>query len=164
MPRRRSGKKIDFTHWTGTSIARLAQSAGSVAGTMFVAGHEPETILRMRGNLLSYMDATPVPGVLLDVAAGLVLVPEGTGSTILWSPITDADAPWIWYDRFSLGYEEPVSDVVDIPGLTSYRSIIDNKAMRIVRNQEVQLVIEQATLATAGDINTVVNVRSLAGT
>ena len=163
MARRRSGKKIDFTHWTGGNIARLAFGAGTIAGEMFSALHEPETLLRLRGNLLGYMDAEQAPGALVDVAVGLILVPEGTGTTVLWSPITDSDAPWIWYDRFAIGYEEAVTDVIGSPGLSVYRSVIDNKAMRIVRNQEVQVVWEQATLGSAAAINTVVSVRALVG-
>ncbi len=164
MARWRSGKKIDFVHWTGATGTSFAQSAGSVAVLLASALHEPETILRMRGSLLSFVDGVQAPGGSVVVSVGIILVPEGTSSTVLWSPITDRDAPWIWIDQFSLGYEEMVTDVIDVPGLTSYRSVIDNKAMRIIRNQEIQLVVEQATLGTALSINTVVQLRVLSGT
>ncbi len=89
------------------------------------------------------------------------MVPEGTGSTVLWSPLTDADAPWFYYSTFFLGYEEYVVDVIDSPVLTAYREIIDSKAMRRVRNQEVQLVVENTTIAGAVSVNIVAAGRML---
>ena len=41
--------------------------------------------------------------------------------------------------------EEPVTDVVDIPVMTAVRRVIDSKAMRKVRNRELQLVIENTS-------------------
>ncbi len=164
MPRRRSGKKIDFVHWTGFNDTFNALAAGSVAKTLGLAAHEPETLLRIRGSLLAYVDGTQAPGGQVKVGVGIILVPEGTATTVLWSPITDSDAPWIWYDSFHLGYEEYVTDVIDAPGAAGYRSVIDNKAMRITRNQEIQLVVEQATTATAMAINGGVMGRFLSGT
>ncbi len=164
MARRRSGKKIDFVHWTGLQEQFGPQAAGSSAVNAVAAQHDPETWLRFRGNLLCYMDGASAPGRLAQIAVGLILVPEGTGTTVLWSPATDADAPWMWYDIFAIGYEEMVIDVIDVPGATSYRSVIDSKSMRIVRNQEVQLVIENVTLAAAASVNAVISGRFLSGT
>ena len=62
-----------------------------------------------------------------------------------------------------LGYEEYVVDVIDAPGLTVYRSPIDSKAMRIVRNQEVQLVVHNTTLIGAASVNVSVHGRFLTG-
>jgi len=70
----------------------------------------------------------------------------------------------LWYDQFVLGYEEMVIDVIDVPGITSYRATIDSKAMRIIRNQEVQMVTENVTLGTAATVNLVVTGRMLSGT
>jgi len=98
------------------------------------------------------------------VTAGLILVPEGTGTTVLWSPFTDGDAPWIWYDSSLLAYEEMVTDVVDIPLMTASRRVIDNKAMRIIRNQEVQFVVENTTIGSAASCNARVAGRVLSGT
>ncbi len=164
MARRRSGKKIDFVHWTGFATSSLALAAGTAAATALPAQHEPETLLRIRGSQLTYVDGTQAPGGFVRVGVGMILVPEGTGTTVLWSPVTDADAPWIWVDHFSLGYEEYVNDTIDAVGAPVYRSVIDNKAMRIIRNQEVQCVIEQVTVATAMAINNVVSGRILSGT
>jgi len=164
MARRRSGKKIDFVHWTGIQESALALAAGTVGMTALAAQHDPETWLRFRGNLLSFVDGNQTPNRLAQVAVGLILVPEGTGTTVLWSPASDPDAPWMFYDIFVLGYEESVVDVIDQPGLVTYRSTIDSKSMRIIRNQEVQFVVENVTIGTAVTINTVLTGRVLSGT
>jgi len=95
---------------------------------------------------------------------GVILVPEGTGTTVLWSPSTDADAPWIWVTEFVLAHEELVVDVIDVPGMSSYRERIDNKAMRIIRNQEIQFVIENSTVTSALSVNAGLAGRFLSGT
>ncbi len=164
MARRRSGKKIDFVHWTGAAASSLGQSAGSAAVNLSAALHEPETLLRMRGNVLAYLDGTQAPGALIDVGIGIINVPEGTGTTNLWAPIDDPDAPWIWYERFQLGYEEMVTDVVDVAGLSIYRREIDNTAMRIMRNEELQVVFQNVTTGSAASMNASVCLRVLSGT
>ena len=160
----RHAKKIDYTHWTGNRATFGGFSAGVVAATMFPAIHEPEILLRLRGELVAYLDAVQAPGSLVDVAVGLILVPEGTGATVLWSPIADSDAPWVWYARMSIGYEEMVTDVVQAAALSGMREKIDNKAMRIIRNQELQLVAENVTIFTVAAVNISVNVRGFNGT
>jgi len=164
MPRRRGGKKISFVHWTIFSKSFLAFGAGTVAATALAAQHEPETLLRIRGNLFAGADGNPVTGAFALIAVGLVLVPEGTGTTVLWSPFADGDAPWIWTESFAVGYEEMVTDVIDTPGLSSVRKAIDSKSMRIIRNQEVQLVAENVTLGGALTMNVNVSGRVLSGT
>ncbi len=164
MARRRGGKKIDFTHWTPASGEFLAFSAGAVGRLMLAAQHEPETILRTRGNLLAYIDGTQTPGALTLVAVGMVLVPEGTGTTVLWSPLVDGDAPFFWYETFYIGYEEGVTDVIDVPALSSFSAVVDSKAMRINRQHEVQMVAEQITVGSALSINIVLTTRILSGT
>ncbi len=164
MPRRRGGKKIDFTRWDGGSVAKLAFAAGTIGSTFISSAANSETWLRFRGNLMAWVDGNPAPGVLTDVGVGMIVMPEGTGTTITSSPISDSNAPWIYYSRFTLGYDEPVTDVVSVQGLSSYREIIDLKAMRILRpDREVQFVVESVTLATAVSINVVMGGRVLLG-
>ena len=134
MARRRGTKKIDYTHWSRLSFATLGLAAGTVGITSIPAVHEPETLLRMRGGLTAYVDGVQTSGDSATIAVGLILVPEGTGTTVLWSPISDADAPWIWVDNFLLGVELSLSTTQLVDNLLSYRSVMDSKAMRIVRN------------------------------
>ena len=164
MARNREGKKIHYTHWTSLDVSALALTAGSVASTGLVAVHEPETLLRVRGNLLAYVDGVSVPGGLTRVVCGLIPVSEGTGTTVLWSPLTDGDAPWMWIETFCLGSEESVVDAVGVQGVGIYRSVVDSKAMRIMRNQELQFVIEQTTLGSVLAINAILTSRVLSGT
>ncbi len=148
-------------HWTPFQGNAQALSAGSIGVNVAAAQHDRETIIRTRGNVLSYVDGTAAPGQLALISIGLILVPEGTSTTVLWSPFTDGDAPWFWYEAFAIGHEEAVTDVVEYAGLGLVRSFIDSKAMRRVKNEEIQLVVENTTLATALTSNTVVAGRFL---
>jgi len=165
MARRRSGfeKKIDTVHWTYGSWSFGALAAGTAAATVLAAQHLPETLLRTRGGVSLTMDGALVPGSGASVAMGLILVPEGTGTTVLWSPITDGDAPWFWWDTFELLYEEAVTDVIASQNTLSARLVIDSKAMRKARNTEVQFVAENATIQTAASVNIFGAARFLAG-
>ncbi len=147
MPRQRGvfvprAKPVN-RHWTGVRVQFLALNTGTVAVTLISAVHGRETLMRIRGSLVGHVDGLSAPPLGALIALGLILVPEGTGTTVLWSPLSDEDAPWLWYSSFFLGYEEVVADVIDIPGITSYREVVDSKAMRVVRpDVEVQLVAE----------------------
>ncbi len=166
MARQRSDrqKKIQNVHWTYGSFSTLVVVAGTpVAVEVFSAQHLTETLMRTRGEFLTWLDGAPTPGDAVAFGMGLIVVPEGTGTTVLWSPLTDGDAPWLWVDYSSLAYDEPVTDVIDIPLATAVRRIIDSKAMRIIRNSEVQFVIEQSTIGSAQAINCIGQVRSLFG-
>ena len=162
---RRGGfqKKIETVHWTYGSWAMFTLAAGTVAANVLAAQHLPETLMRIRGENTAFLDAVQAPATAVSVAVGLILVPEGTGSTVLWSPITDGDAPWIWWDAYHLAYEEMVTDVIDVQAMSGARRVIDSKAMRRVRNQEVQFVAENATVATASAVNIFGSARFLSG-
>ncbi len=164
MPRRRSGKKIDFLHWTVSGGSILAQASGTAAINLFAAQHLPETVMRTRGEVLAYLDGTQASGELVRLTMGIILVPEGTGTTVLWSPTTDGEAPWLWWDVFHLGYEEYVTDVVQAMQASSARRVVDSKAMRRNINMEQQFVVENSTQSGAAPVNVSITVRSLAGT
>ena len=163
MARPRGQKKIDFTHWIGVQQVSLALSSGAVAFNVAAAQHISETWMRFRGNLLVYADATQAPGGLVTIGVGLLVVPEGSGSVATSAPVTNSDASWVYYDIFGIGYEEMVTDVIDVPGISSYRAVIDSKAMRVLRNTEVQLVIENVTNGAAMSVNTLLTGRVLSG-
>ncbi len=164
MPRRSRGKKIDQLRWLGFAATAGALAAGSIGVLVLAADTFADTIMRTRGQLLAFVDGTPAPGAFVQVAVGAIIVPEGTGTTVLWSPIADENADWFWYTRFALGYEEPVVNVVDVPGAAGYRETIDSKAMRVSKpDTEVQIVFEQSTLASSMAINLSVLGRFLLG-
>ncbi len=163
--RSRFGKKIDSVHWTGFFEEFKDLTAGTAAKTAIPAQHLPETLLRMRGEWAATLDAGLASGVGIFVCAGMIQVPEGTGTTVLWSPLTDADAPWIWWDTFQLVYIEYVADVVASTQLANRARVIDSKAMRKLRNAELQLVVENATVTgfSAGTVQVAASGRALAG-
>ncbi len=163
MPRRRSGKKIDFVHWATANAFFEALSAPQAA-TLFAAQHLSETLMRIRGEWVSNFDGLLTGAANSRVTCGIILVPEGTGSTVLWSPETDGDAPWIWWDQINLAYEEYITDVVWSDVTASGRRVIDSKAMRIVRNQEIQCVVEKTNLVASFTANVMLGVRVLSGT
>ncbi len=156
-------KKIDTVHWTYGGATFLAATAGTVAALVYPAQHLPETLLRTRGELLVTTDGTQAPAKSALIGVGLILVPEGTGTTVLWSPVTDGDAPWFWIEYVTIGHEELVTDVLAIQALLAARIVIDSKAMRKVRNREVQCVVENVTEEGAINANVFLNVRVLAG-
>jgi len=163
--RGRHAKKIDSVHWTGGAGQFIGKAAGALAGNLFPAQHLPETLLRIRGEWAASLVGGLGSSVGAQLTAGIIQVPEGTATTVLWSPFTDADAPWIWWDSFSLIYVEFVSDVVASIETACARRVIDSKAMRKLRNTELQLVMENTTIPglTATNISANLNVRVLSG-
>ena len=165
---RRSGfaKKIEVVHWTLIQESIVGIAAAGVSGrAASAAQHLPETILRIRGEWACSYGTNLADGIGSSITAGLILVPEGTGTTVLWSPNTDGDAPWIWWDVLNLIYREFVTDVNWSSNCSDGRRVIDSKAMRKVRNQELQLVVENqtATGLTGGSVDMVMTARVLAG-
>jgi len=155
---------IDNVRWTSFVGTVLALGAGTASVNIFTAQNTRETVLRTRGNLIAWIDGLESPSVGVIVSVGAVLVPEGSGTTARWTPFDDIDAPWFFYEEFVLGYEEYVTDVIDCPGITSFRKEIDVKAMRkIPSDTEIQLVVENTTIAGAGAVNVSVNGRMLLG-
>jgi len=168
MARRRTGfaKKIEVVHWTYGSFTVEALATGTAAAVnVFSAQHLPETWMRTRGDWAAAFSAAIAGNTAVGLAAGLILVPEGTGNTVLWSPISDGDAPWVWWDAMELIYQEYVVDVVSSQLTSSASKTIDSKAMRKVRNTEVQFVVEQNTLGglNGAAIDVFGQVRALTG-
>ncbi len=167
MAHRRSNrgfdKVIDDVRWAGANHLFAALAAGSSAQTMVTDG-DRETVMRIRGELVAYIDGVQAPGTLIQVGIGALVVQAGSSTTVIQELLGDADAPWLFYERFTLGYEEYVTDVIDCPGITSFRKSIDSKAMRILREgREVQLVVANLTLLTAAAMNLSFNFRMLLG-
>jgi len=163
VARSRHGKKIDVVHWTVGAIAVQGLSAGSIGVMVLPAQHLPETLLRTRGELAVALSSQVADGVGVNAIMGLILVPEGTGTTVLWSPFTDGDAPWLWWAAVPLLHTEYVVDVLGTPMTSAARVMIDSKAMRKVRNTELQFVCENLTSFSAGDVDVFGSVRVLAG-
>ncbi len=167
MPRGRSRATRLSKRWLGFSsgTAFLAQGAGSVGTVVASPTSVLDTIMRTRGSVVSFVDGVDEPGALSEIAIGMIILQEGSiavgGFPI---PITDDNADWFWYTRFTLGYEEPVLNVISVQTVSGYREVIDSKAMRKgALDTEIGLCFEQVSLGTDVGSNTVVNGRWLLG-
>jgi len=163
---RRGGKKIDNLVWSAVQGAMSAVSAGQQALNAIgvSAINRPVTIMRTRGSVDVWIDGAQVPGKGLLVSWGLIVVPEGSGTSVIYQPVSDDNADWFGYGTTALGYEEMVTDVIDIPGLTHHRFEVDIKAMRrLGPDEEVQFVLENTTQQSAAAINCVFGFRFLLG-
>ena len=164
MARTFPARRRQKTRWAmGTGgVDFLALAAGTIGETVFTAGTLEETILRIRGNLLAYVDAVQNPGALALIGVGMIMMPEGTGTTVTSSPISDGNAPWIWHETFHIGWEEGVADVEAVQTIGMFRAVIDNKSMRIARpDRELQVVAENVTVGNAVAVNILLSPRFL---
>ncbi len=161
--RSRNAAPIKNLRWGG-STHQFNIAAGTAAQT-FITDGSTETLMRIRGNLVAWIDGLEIPAVGIAIGIGLLVVQAGSSTTVIQSPLTDPEALWLWYESFVVGYEEYVTDVIDAPGLSVFRREIDSKAMRILRpGREVQLVMENVTTAGAGTVNLQMVHRTLLGT
>ncbi len=157
-------KKIDHTAWELSTGFTGGLAAGSVGIQFSSVGTTPATVMRMRGEVFANVDGTGAPATLVQVNYGIILVPEGTGTTVLYDPFADGNAPWLLYGQAYIGYEEIVVDVVDVPQLTMFRHVVDNKAMRIIRpDVEMQMVVTNTSINGAEGINFGYGIRWLQG-
>ena len=150
--------------WLGFTGNVLALAAGTQGVMLASATDTTDTIMRTRGNLVAFLDGVAAPGQLVQVAVGLWIVPEGTGSTVLGSPIADDNADWFYHSVFALGYEEGVVNVIDYSGIPVFREVVDDKAMRIGRpDSEIQMVVENVSIGSASAVNVQMYGRFLLG-
>ncbi len=162
--RRSNTPRIQNLRWDGANHVFSGIGATTSAQVMVTAGSDTETLMRIRGELVCWRDGVSGPGVAVTVGIGAIVMPEGQSTTVVSSPLSDETAPWLFYERFTVGYEEMVVDVIDVPGLSVFRKTIDVKSMRILRpDREVQLVLEQATIDGAMNINLSFDFRALLG-
>jgi len=144
---RRFAKKIDELNWHGV-VGVGAFAAGTFAVNLISASLGSFTIMRSRGEFTGSIDGTETPNAKAQITMGVWIVPEGTGTTVLASPVSDPNADWFIYETVVLGYEEMVTDVIGVQALMGFRNVIDSKAMRKMRSDtEVQVVFENNTLA-----------------
>jgi len=163
---RRSGKKIDNLVWTSAQAKISALAAGSSAVNVIgvSAINRPVTIMRTRGHVDVFIDGAQAPGGSMTATWGLIVVPEGSGSTVQYNPVADDNADWFGYGQASLAYEEMVTDVIAVQEMLAIRFPVDIKAMRrLGPAEEVQFVMENTTQTSAVAINALGAFRFLLG-
>ncbi len=158
-------KKIDNVFWGLASGVQGALAAGGQVAFNFTGvGTQASTLLRMRGEVLVYLDGLAAPGLGCRVVMGAIKVPEGSATTVQYDPASDSNAPWFWYDVAHLGYEEYAADAIDSPVITAARVHVDNKAMRRIRpDEETQIVFSNVTTVGGMPINIAYGIRLLQG-
>jgi len=164
---RNAGKKIDFTQWTlGSATAfSIDGTPGTGAVNVLSAGTSPATIMRIRGSFDIWLDvATAIAvGDLIRWAAGMIVMPEGQGTTVVSSPIADGNASWLWYATGILT-SELASTWDPAEGGMYHREVVDSKAMRVIRpDREVQFVVEGVDISGTSVLNCHLNARFLLG-
>ena len=159
-------KKIDNVFWDVTSGGFTGVAAGTTAALQVItAGSQAATLLRMRGSFRAWLDGVQAPGgAIVLVQAGIIKVPEGSGTTVRYQPASDGGAPWVWFASAILSYEEMVIDVVAISGLEMYNEVVDAKAMRRIRpDEEMQFALSNTAISGAAAINAGYALRILQG-
>ena len=161
---RRAGRKIDRVRWEGDQLITVLGQAATSNGIELLQLGEPlaaATVMRTRGQIAVWFDATPAAGDAVHVAIGMHVVPKGTDTSITSSPIGEAEAAWFVYATAVLAFEGTGAT----EGMSWYRFEIDSKAMRKMGpGEEIQLVVQSATLGTAQAVNWAGQVRFLLGT
>ena len=165
MARRDRGHSRLNVRWTLGGGSVLALAADSTAGIVVITeGVVNTTLMRTRGNLIAWLDGVQAPGQIISVGCGLIVNPGGQGTTVVSSPLTDGEAPWLWYETFVLAYEETVTDVIAVDGISSLRKEVDSKAMRVIRpDREVQFVVETINILGSPPVNVRLSSRFLIG-
>ena len=157
-------KKMDNLFWGVATGFFAGQSAGPAALNFITTPTLPATLLRLRGEVICYLDGAGASSELIRVHMGIILVPEGSGTTVVYDPHLDPNAPWLYHQIVHLGYEERVTDVVDSPVTSAARYVIDNKAMRRIRpDVEAQFCMTNETVGGAEAVNVVYGIRVLQG-
>ena len=135
-------------------------AAGASSQFAFIAGgNVSQTLMRIRGTWRAWMDASGSAAAdIVRVACGVIPVSSGGTTTSL--PLTDGDAPWIWYGIATLGAETAVGNV-GAPTEFVEREI-DSKAMRIIRPDiDLVVVMESADVVGAPLTNQTFDARVL---
>ncbi len=162
MAKQRSGRRTDY-EWTSFGTSALALAANGTAAVAFHTFLQTNTVYRIRGELLCWLDAGQAAGDVMRVGVGIQVGMEDIDTTVLTSPLADTDVPWMWSYFGHLAAESQTAGA-DLAGLSFARIPIDTKAMRRVKNQQVlQVVFETVTVGGAEVCNFAVAGRVLTG-
>ena len=149
MARRRSfggEKKRNYYDWEGATLALTTLAAAAVVEFSLFVGDKSETFVRLRGQVLAQLDASgSTAGDACVIAAGIMVAP--TGATLAVDPINEPGANWMWHQYLTLQTEGIVGGVAEQGDLSGQVVMVDNKAMRKIREDEsVFLVVANQNL------------------
>ena len=144
---------------SAVSVAGLAQAANTqVAGAITNPVTFPRTLLRLRGELYVSVDGAETGGDLMQLTVGIKVIEVDLAGSILSTPFSDAEDDWLWWDTTFVGLEVSGNDAVS----RTSRKIVDNKAMRRMKpDQVLAMVVESTTISVGSVVNTLFNGRAL---
>ena len=162
MARNTRGRRTDY-NWEAQTLGTglLGVATGSEVSQQVFTFVSAGTLMRVRGNVMSYLDASgSAAGDACVVAMGLLIV--SAGATIVASPLDEGSAPWLWHQMLPLGAETAVGNV-GAPSEIA-RVEVDSKAMRRVKaDVAMSFLLEVQDVAGAPITNTVGGFRVLTG-
>jgi len=165
---RRPGRKIDFKQWSNAPglIQQIAATGTFLSGSLsFLA---PGTILRVRGYVAAFFDATMQVDDRMVLTFGLGIFSTDAvalGATAVPDPADEPQYPWLWWKEFRLD-SKTTTGLTGGWGIAAQRYEVDTKAMRKVKPGESLVMVFQSTNlagAPATDID-VGQLRVLIGT
>ena len=118
------------------------------------------TIRRLRGEILYSILSLAAATDRVRMTSGIAVVSTDAfvdvGATAMPDPDDDMAYPWLWWDTVLIN---PETTTVGLDGITSIRRVVDSKAMRIMREDQilawmVQFLDESGTVSAAVGGNT----------
>ncbi len=149
--------------WEGVTTTALGLVAAGVVQAQLFTADRAETIQRIRGSILLWLDGTgSAVGDAAIVAIGLIVA--STGASIAIDPITEPGANWIYHRYFTLAAEGVIGTAAGQQGAGVHRVEIDNKSMRRFREDEALFIVtSNLSIVGAPIINEIAGIRVLAG-
>ncbi len=156
----RSGRPNDYD-WELSRGTSLALAATVIVQFEAFASDTAETLMRLRGEVLVFLDgaSSPAVGDLMVFAWGVIR--SASGSTDVGvSPLTEGGANFLAYGTGHLGTEATAQ--LGNEGLSMVRFDVDSKAMRKLReNESLYVVFESVDIAGAPVWNAGFSLRGL---
>jgi len=133
---RRAGPRHNYD-WEGATTNSIGLASGSVTSALLFTSDSSETLVRVRGVVnVDLTFAASAAGDIAVVACGLI-VHSSPGTTVGVDPITEAGADWLWHQFFIVSTRGVIGAVADSgQQATNQRVIVDNKAMRKLREDQ----------------------------
>ncbi len=136
---RSAAKQFD---WAGAFIARTQINTGVATQFNLFTADRAETLVRFRGEVNCSIAAPAALDAAL-VTFGLIVI--SAASVLAVSPATDPNANWLWHQYVPLDCE--LAPATAAARLWEARTVVDNKAMRKLREgEQIALVVENTNL------------------
>ncbi len=158
----REGKKRNYYDWEGTFLALTTLTSGVIAEFVLFTGDKAETLVRIRGWTLAQLAVSgSAAGDAAVVGFGIIIAPAGASVAV--SSLTEPGANWWYHEQVILQTQGAVGGVSVNGDLSGQRTLIDNKAMRKLREDEnIFLVVENVNLVGAPGVQVSATIRALA--